>query len=160
MSAKPQVINQVLQWALQDYITSFTKFSCINVEHLKHHLRLLHTEGLISDLSVYKWAVQVAEERVSQVTFDPVSSRKKPLFSKDVLYHASLCSLAVNSENMFEENTWIRGHNFKAVSISQSSKERYLVATQDESIYYFAFQGNSDISSWLKEYESFSEGLS
>ena len=91
------------------------------------------------------------------------------LFSKDTVYHAGICSLAVNDvkecdpgnyQKFFQKNPLIPGHDFQEVSISKSKKDRYLIARQGESTVYIAFQSEPCIQQWPKLFRSFSEGRS
>ena len=87
--------------------------------------------------------------------------RAEPLFSKPVVYHVSVCCLAVNKCTYSDCSAFFKdkidGHSFKEVSISQSEEGRYLIAVQD-STNYIAFQGEPNIAQWAKNYQSFSEG--
>ena len=52
----------------------------------------------------------------------------------------------------------MRGHSFNEVSLSVGDAERFLIAKQEESTYYIAFQGRTDIHEWPDLYASFKEG--
>jgi hypothetical protein len=88
----------------------------------------------------------------------------EPLFCKDTVYHASLCSQAVSSytagdyQKFFKNKELVPGHAFKAVSFSRSRNESFLIAQKDESLFYFAFKGRLSLSDWGKDYKSFNEG--
>ena len=97
----------------------------------------------------------------------PIASREEgsePLFSKDTVYHAGVCSLAVNTcdagnyQSFFKKKEMVPGHSFQAVSISRSKQDRYLIARQGDSTLYFAFQSEPKLLNW-KQYKSFSEGM-
>lgn len=152
------MINQVSQYALKDYISNCIEKDCASLSHINNHLLLLHKERVISDKFMYKWAVQLADEKLASVTSGH-KEKKLSLFCENIVYHACLCSLAVNESStaIFKDSS-IRGHSLKEVSISCHSKE-YLIATQTNSIYYFAFQGIKDVMEWSENYKSFNEGL-
>ena len=89
----------------------------------------------------------------------------EPLFCKDTVYHAVICSHAVNTctagdyQKFFKNKELVPGHAFKAVSFSRSrSEESFLIAQKDESMFYFAFKGRLSLSDWAKDYRSFNEG--
>ena len=91
----------------------------------------------------------------------PTPEKANSLFSKPVVYHASVCCLSVNKSAHNACSNFIKhdiGHCFKEVSISRSQVGRYLIAIQD-STYFIAFQGEPDFAQWPKKYKSFSEGI-
>ncbi len=97
----------------------------------------------------------------SPIKVAPVT--KLCLFSKPVVYHASICSLAVNKtdageyQKFFKDKRFVPGHSFKEMStcISRSKQDRYLIATQDDSTYYIAFQSEPNVTEWPKRFASF-----
>ena len=155
-------VNTVSQGALLDYIDNYTKVCSPDFNHLKSHLESLQLQERL-DSCVLELALKHVDEKKDE------KNGKEPLFCKDVLYHASLCCLAVNtcdsmsSLQMFlSDKKRVSGHCFQEVSLSHSKQEhskqeRYLIARQGESTYYIALQGISDIREWLK-YRSFKEG--
>ena len=89
----------------------------------------------------------------------------EPLFCKDTVYHAIICSQAVSTctagdyQKFFKNKELVPGHAFKAVSFSRSrNEENFLIAQKDESMFYFAFKGRLSLSDWAKDYKSFNEG--
>lgn len=88
----------------------------------------------------------------------------EPLFCKDTIYHASICSQVVSTCNagdyqkFFKNKELVPGHGFKAVSFSRSKNENFLIAQKGESVFYFAFKGRLSLSDWAKDYKSFNEG--
>ena len=89
----------------------------------------------------------------------------EPLFCKDTVYHASICSQAISTctagdyQKFFKNKELVPGHAFKAVSFSRSrNEESFLIAQKDESMFYFAFKGRLSLSDWAKDYKSFNEG--
>ncbi len=159
------------QKGLNEYVTRFIQAGCSSTDHLDEHLLALHEKDiLITDVSVYHWAKQLAAEKFTEIVAVPTSPikvvpvPKSHLFSKPVVYHASICSLAVNKtdageyQKFFKNKRFVPGHSFKEVSISRSKQERYLIATQDDSTYYIAFQSEPNITEWPKRFKSFEHG--
>ncbi len=159
------------QHALSKYVTCFIQAGCSSTDHLDEHLLALHEkDNLITDVSVYHWAKQLATEKFTEIVAIPTSPikvapvPKSPLFSKPVVYHASICSLAVNKtdageyQKFFKDRRFVPGHSFKEVSISRSKQDRYLIATQDDSTYYIAFLSEPNITEWPKKFKSFENG--
>ena len=166
--------------AIEDFITKSHQ-SGNTQEHVEQSLHQLHTQMFfIRDPAIHQWAQDLAAETYSQSlpTFDdlmdsaqaqPSGSKEEthPLFSKETVYHAGICSLAVNDvkecdpgnyQKFFQKNPLIRGHDFQEVSISRSKNDRYLIARQGESTVYIAFQSEPCIQQWPKLFRSFSEG--
>ena len=149
--------------------------SGVALEEVQERLQMMHSEASLISGSVYKWAQQFANEIHSNRELEapningadnvqPRSKCKKPLFCKDSVYHASICSLAVNVctageyQQFFKKSPLVPGHTFQAVSISRSKQDRYLIAKQGDSTYYFAFQSEPKFDRWPKQFTSFSEG--
>ena len=63
-----------------------------------------------------------------------------PLFSKDTVYHASLCALFVSQSQL---DLSMYGHSFDQISLSVSDQNKILIATQ-ENIVYTSFQCDFD----------------
>ena len=63
-----------------------------------------------------------------------------PLFSKDTVYHASLCALFVSQSQL---DLSMYGHSFDQISLSVSDQNKLLVANQGN-IVYTSFHCNSD----------------
>ena len=152
----------------------------VSQEEIKLMLHnLWQVKYLISE-SVYHWALQQLLE-VSQEEKDLASDSNthdilspiescEPLFSKDTIYHASICCHALTRCNagdyqkFFKDKETVPGHSFQAVSISRptpdsNQHERYLIARQGESKYYIAFESQPHLSQWREKYQSFVEGL-
>ncbi len=157
--------------ALSEYVTRFIQAGCSSTDHLDKHLLGLHEkDNLITDVSLYHWAKQLASEKFTEIVAIPTSQikmapvTKSHLFSKPLVYHASICSLAVNKtdageyQKFFKDRRFIPGHSFKEVSISRSKQDRYLIETQDDSTYYIAFQSEPNITEWPKKFASFEHG--
>ncbi len=109
-------------------------------------------------------AEEEPDEPVPKDEQSAVPNRTEPLFCKDTVYHAGICSLAVSTSDagnllgFFKDKEKVPGHSFKEVSISRSKQDRYLVARQGESTFYFAFQSEPKLSEWAKQFKSFYEG--
>ncbi len=159
------------QKGLSEYVTCFIQAGCSSIDHLDEHLLALHEkDNLITDVSVYHWAKQLATEKFTEIMTVPTSPikvapvLKSLLFSKPVVYHASICSLAVYKtdageyQKFFKDKQFVPGHSLKEVSISRSKQDRYLIATQDDSTYYIAFQSEPNITEWPKRFKSFENG--
>ena len=157
--------------AVRDYLVK-SQQSQSSLSHVVEQLRELHErECLITEPAIYKWALQLASEIVVQLP-DPDSSTDQgqesseirgPLFCKDTVYHASICSLAVNTHDagnylkFFKNKEMVPGYSFEEFSISRSKQDRYLIARQGESTYYIAFQ-SEELSRWPKLFKSFKKG--
>ncbi len=164
--------KEQIQLAIAEYVTNFIKAGCSCTKHLLEHLvDLYDTEKLIIDSTVYHQAKQLAEETFAEHSLLPSPAESLPpsakpaLFSKSTLYHACICSRAVNETNageyqkFFKDEKLVPGHALKEISISRSKQERYLIARQEDSTYYIAFQGEPDITQWPKKYSSFEHGM-
>ena len=142
----------MVKLAVNEYLTK-SQDSQSTLQHVREVLQELHErECLIVEPAIYMWALQLASQVVVQppVMESPVSSSHDsngfgvPLFCKDTVYHASICSHAVNQSDAGDYLKFFKtkypGHSFQAVSISRSKQDRYLIARQGDSTYYFAFQ--------------------
>ena len=93
----------------------------------------------------------------------PMKYQKPLLFSKDTLYHASLCCEAISGPLQPEPLSFFRNkkphHGLTQVSFSQSRDEitPYLIARQNN-VVYAAFKSDMQISEWLGGASSFTEG--
>ena len=173
---------KMVKAAIREFITKSYQ-SGNTQEHVEQSMQDLHKMFFIHDPAIHQWAQERAAETYSQslpMSHSPmgageaqaqpsVSDETHPLFSKDTVYHASICSLAVNDvkecdpgnyQKFFQKNPMIRGHDFQEVSISRSKKDRYLIARQGESTIYIAFQSEPSIQQWPNLFRSFSEGRS
>ncbi len=166
-----------IQSDITEYVTNFIRAGCSSTEHLQEHLVALYEkEKLITNSTVCHWAKQLAKKKFAEISSslqsppETVSLTPKPaLFSKSTLYHACICSRAINETNVgeyqkfFKNKQSVPGHALKEISISRSKQERYLIARQEEgqsdSIYYIAFQSEPDVTEWPKKYSSFKNGM-
>ena len=86
------------------------------------------------------------------------------LFSKDTLYHASLCCEAINFSHPGNPLSFFQDkkpqHNLTGVSFSQTRDgiTPYLIAKQQD-IIYVAFRSISSVSEWTQNAQSFNEGF-
>ena len=148
-------------------------------EDVKEKLCELRQKKYLITESVYQWCLKkimktfTPDEGLSlnsaQLSPPADSQSTEPLFSKDTIYHASICCQALTCctagdyQKFFKDAQRVPGHSFQAVSISRPTPdgkqhERYLIAKQGESKYYIAFEGQPVLSQWPKKYHSFIEG--
>ena len=160
----------MIKAVVREYITD-SQQSGSTKEHTEGHLQELHRRDFLLSEPMYEWASQLlaevfAEAAVDKSGYEPLSpsETKEPLFCKDTVYHASICSHAINEYSAGDYLKFFKlkekgpGHSFQEVSISRSKQDRYLIARQGESTFYFAFQSEPDLSKWPKLFKSFSEG--
>ena len=163
--------------AVRTYITQSLQ-SGVALEDIQERLQQLHMEDSLIPGPICKWAQHLANEMHTELNVqsdepgigEPThaqprsKSQEESLFCKDSVYHASVCSLAVNVctageyQKFFKKSPLVPGHTFQAVSISRSKQDRYLIAKQGDSTYYFAFQSEPKFNQWPKQFTSFSEG--
>ena len=156
----------MIKVAVREYVTEFQQ-SGSTKEHVEGHLQR-RSDFLLSE-PIYKWSLQLVAETFEKTAVDKLSSEplspsepSEPLFCKDTVYHASICSRTINDSDAGDYLKFLKaefpGHSFQAVSISRTKQDRYLIARQGESTYYFAFQSEPDLSKWPQLFKSFSEG--
>lgn len=167
-------VGEIAGEAFKEFTTASLTSGLSKVQVLAQ-LDKLHKDELILSADLYKHAQEVAARTYAETAEDDSDevtpkakqppSRAEPLFCKDTVYHAGICSLAVstcdagNLQGLFKHRDKVPGHSFKEISISRSKQDRYLVARQGESTFYFAFQSEPRLSEWPKHYKSFSEGM-
>ena len=148
-------------------------------EDVKEKLCELCLKKYLITESVYQWSLKKIEEIFIQkddllldsTDMSPSAGSQctEPLFSKDTIYHASICCQALTCctagdyQKFFKDTQRVPGHSFQAVSISRPTPdgkqhERYLIAKQGESKYYIAFESQPVLSQWPKKCNSFVEG--
>ena len=162
---------KVVQGVVDKFITDSLQ-SGQSLESVQEQLQILHKEELLITKDVYEKAEELAIETHTQLSSGdssapvipgPTVKTNEPLFSKDTIYHAGICSLAVttcdagNYQSFFKKEDLVPGHSFQAVSISRSKQDRYLVAKQNDSTYYFAFQSQPKLLEW-QQFMSFNGG--
>ena len=158
----------MIKAVVREYVTE-SQQSGSTKEHVEGHLQR-RSDFLLSE-PICKWALQLVAETFEKTAVDELSCEPRspsepsePLFCKDTVYHASICSRAVNECDAGDYlkffKTKVPGHSFQAISVSRSKQDcyLYLIARQGESTYYFAFQSEPDLSKWSKLFKSFSEG--
>ena len=149
-------------------------------EDVKKKLCELCQKKYLITEAVYQWSLKKVKEIFTQeedllLNSAELTSPADPqhtefLFSKDTIYHASICCQALNCctagdyQKFFKDKQRVPGHSFQAVSISRPTPdgkqhERYLIAKQGESKYYIAFEGQPVLSQWPKKCNSFIQGL-
>lgn len=163
--------SKVVQGVVDKFITTSLQ-SGQSLESVREQLQILHKDDFLITEDTYKKGEEVAiethmqlssEESTAAVVSGPTAKASEPLFSKDTVYHAGICSLVVttcdagNYQSFFKKKDLVPGHSFQAVSISRSKQDRYLVARQGDSTYYFAFQSQPILLDW-QPFISFNEG--
>ena len=146
------------------------------METIKEQLQALYSKDFQISKEMYLKVQQLASEEYAKTkltlkatSMNTSASGKtavavEPLFCKDTIYHASICSQAISTctagdyQKFFKNKELVPGHAFKAVSFSRSRNESFLIAQKDESMFYFAFKGRLSLSDWAKDYKSFNEG--
>ena len=160
----------MIKAVVREYITESQQLGSTK-EHIEGLLQELHRKEFLLSEPLYEWALQLLAElfekaAVDKSGYEPISpsETKEPLFCKDTVYHASICSRAINECDagnylkFFKTKEKVPGHSLEEISISRSKQDRYLIARQSESTFYFAFQSESDLSKWPKLFKCFSEG--
>ena len=166
--------ESIVKEAMLEFISSSFKEGQ-TLEEVTSQVQKFHKEELqLISKDMFKLAQQMIQEEhtkhlsshVAKTHDQPtMSSVAKLLYSKDTLYHAMICSHAVcdrnagNYQQFFKNREFVKGHNFKAISISRPKQDCFLIAQTDESTYYFAFKGQPLLSEWAKECNSFNEGM-
>ena len=167
-SAQIEVTQKILNKFVTDSVNSD-----VQLEATKSHLQKLYTDfGASISEEVYKRSQELAMKlhaeslEVKRLHCPGQLVAKAPLFCKDTVYHAGLCSRLVsdpafdtgNYLKFFKDREVVPGHSFKAVSISRSKSDRYVIARKDESTFYFAFQSELQLSEWGKNFNCFYDG--
>ncbi|XP_064385834.1 uncharacterized protein LOC135334540 isoform X2 [Halichondria panicea] len=157
--------------ALSDFVKDTTR-SKISSESIRKVLAGLYSSDLLVDNSVYEWASKEIDS-MEEVSVKPLEEQEPPtkeeippLFSKDIVYHACLCSLATSTctvagyKDFF--NKKFPEHSLEEASLSRSQDredvDRYLIARQGK-VFYVAFQSEPLLSDWMKKFISFEEGV-
>ena len=148
-------------------------------EDVKEKLCELRQKKYFIAESVYQWSLKKVKEvfmkdedlslHSAELTSPADPQHTEPLFTKDTIYHASICCQALTCctagdyQKFFKDTQKVPGHSFQAVSISRPTPdgkqhERYLIAKQGESKYYIAFESQPVLSQWPKKCHSFIQG--
>lgn len=160
-----KVIQDSIQYAIET-----AALKSVDVKSLREQMSNLCHKSFDVPTVLTDWAEQQVEKVCSKSVHKcedpkpchPLSSNEKPLFTKDTLYHASLCCQAVSTCTVavFKKFFNGKGHNLKEVSMSISQNrenvDRYIIAKQGN-IVYIAFQSEPSLSEW-KGHKSFTEG--
>jgi len=164
--------TKVVQTVIDKLVTTSLQ-SGQSLESVQMQLQKLHKEEFLitedtfkkaQELAIETHAQQLPAESCAAEVLMPVSKASQPLFNKDTVYHAGICSFAVstydagNYQSFFKKKDLVPGHSFHAVSISRSKQDRYLIARQGDSTYYFAFQSEPHLLEWSNKFTSFNEG--
>ena len=163
----------IIKKAMLEFISSSFKEGQ-TLEEVTSQLENFYKEELLISKDMLISAQQLMKEEYSKHLSTPavkapaqstMSSVAEPLYSKDTLYHAMICSHAVcdrnagNYQQFFKDKTFVQGHNFRAISMSRSKQDCFLIAQTDESTYYFAFKGQPLLSEWARESKCFNKGM-
>ena len=170
---------EVVQKMIVSECLTQSQHSGATPEEVKEKLHELWRKKYLITESVHQWAMKrvmevfAQEETLSCDSTDmrpPADSQcTEPLFSKDTIYHASICCQALTCytagdyQKFFKDTQKVPGHSFQAVSISRPTPdskqhERYLISKQGRSKYYIAFESQPVLSQWPKKCNSFIEG--
>ena len=161
-----KVIQDTIQKAIENALTS------TNVQFLREQMYYLCHISFTVPTPLHEWAKQQVEDIYKSFrSFDetkpylPSAQEDKPILTKDNLYHASLCCVAVSNCNANNYKNFFNNykHNLKQVSMSRSKDrenvDRYIIAMQD-GVVYMAFQSEPTVSRWIdSSYCSFSDGM-
>ena len=165
--------ESIVKEAMLEFISSSFKEGQ-TLEEVTSQIEKMYKEELLISKDMFKVAQQMIKKEhtkhlsshVTKTADQPMmSSVAEPLYSKDTLYHAMMCSHAVynsnagNYQQFFKDREFVKGHSFKAISMSRSKQDCFLIAQTDESTYYFAFNGQPLLSEWAKECNNFNEGV-
>ena len=159
------------QHLIQRYIENGLR-SGIEASKIKSDMEKLSSLYLVLARSSLGWAMLEVDKaskklkREVQRVAMPLAEKKHqepPLFSKDTLYHASICCEAINDVMPSNPLSFFRNkkpqHSLTEVSFSQckDGTTPYLIAKQND-VVYVAFQGVPEVSQWMKSASSFNEG--
>ena len=171
-----ELYHQCTKCAIQQAIENAIK---VNPERGKESIRnqlwiLCHKDFSVTS-ELREWAIQEVEEIFKRMSVDaaqppiaPVPESDEnvepPFFSKDTLYHASLCCQAVSTctaagfETFFNSKSHLLQEASMSLSQDKKNVDRYIIAKRDDTI-YIAFQSEPTLSSWMESsYASFSDG--
>ena len=176
----PELFYQCVQNAIQQAIEKALKVG--NEEKMiKNQLWILCHKDFDVPSNLRDWAMQEVEDICKRtvasmnlnptlITQCPASLPKKeedpPLFSKDTLYHASLCCHAVSACTAVNYEIFLNSKSHRleeaSMSISQYKEsenvDRYIIAKCGNTI-YVAFQSESTLTDWMNSsYSSFTDG--
>ena len=159
----------VIQEAIHKYASTCLSLGA-SIDHVTDQLQRLCRDELHISEGLYRQALQDAIDlhpalTEAAVASKPIISEHQPLFNKDTVYHAGICSLAVctrdagNYQQFFKDKELVRGHSLTGVSLSRSKQDRYLIARQGDSTVYLGFQSEPLLLEWSKQFKSFGKGV-
>ena len=171
----PESFYQCVQYGIQQAIEKALKAGN-EEEAIRNQLWSLCHKDFDVPTNLRDWAMQEVEEickrttaSMNQTLITPASilpdeKVEPPLFSKDTLYHASLCCHAVSvcTAGNYEVFLNSKSHLLKeaSMSISQCKEnvDRYIIAKCGNTI-FVAFQSEPTLSNWMDSpYTSFIDG--
>lgn len=156
---------------IKDYISNCLDEG-MEATSIKKQLNELSCDALIPQ-DVSDWCYDKLDELSDQMKVtkaSPPAVKKErddvneapPLYSKESVYHASLCAYVVSSTQRSSKLSDLipsEGHTFKEMSLSKhSDRQRMFIAMKDDGVVYIAFEGETKIEEWLR-YSSIQEGL-
>ena len=175
-SASDQTVEMASVKCIKDKIRQYIEKSLkssSDTSQIEADMESLRTQLVIPTM-LWQWTSEELAEAKERLTKDMSTAVSLPaapvkpatpetsLFSKDTLYHASLCCGAVNLPNLVNIHTYFENknphHSFSEVSISQNRDTitPYLIAKQED-VLYVAFQSTPLLSEWM-DATSFDEG--
>ena len=146
---------RVIKVIISDFVVTSIP-SGMSQGQVQAQLQRLHKQELLITEDVLKEAEkQVVEECAKRTPATVVATHSAdstalctPLFCKDTIYHASICSHVVSTcdagdyQRFFKNKDVVPGHSFRAVSLSRTKKNTFLIAQTGESTYYFVLRGS------------------
>ena len=172
--ADEDALHVCIKTAIESHIET-ELIAGMSTDTLKEQMRSLCHKDFVVPSAIQDWALQ--EVDIINMKLAPVPGHSlvqtpqpeeptQPLFSKDTLYHASLCCEAVSMHNAANFKMFFQrsAHHLDEVSMSISegreSVDQYLIASfQKTKTLYVAFQSQGTLSRWKSTYNSFEEGL-
>ena len=169
----PAKTAPVIQEAIRKHASTCLSLGA-SIDHVKDQLQRLCRNELHISEGLYRQALQDAIDLHAElhpaltetaVPSKPTTSEPQPLFNKDTVYHAGICSLAVctrgagNYQQFFKDEELVPGHSLTGVSLSRSKQDRYLIARQGDSTVYLGFQSEPLLLEWSKQFKSFGKGV-
>ena len=167
------VTEPVMQKVIRKHASTCLSLGA-SIDHVTDQLQRLCRDELHISEGLYRQALQDAIDlhaelhpalTESAIPSKPSTSEPQPLFNKDTVYHAGICSLAVctrdagNYQQFFKDKELVPGHSLKGVSLSRSQQDRYLIARQGDSTVYLGFQSEPLLLEWSKQFKSFGKGV-
>ena len=160
--------DAVIKTAISEAIAKELKSLPANIEHIKDELSRMHQDELFSS-GLFEWAITETKKEhenmlattSSNVDYDTLLMQCTPVeLGNDDLYHASLCSVVVNTSNDTEQCKKLLQslsyRSLKQLSISQSEDRaafsRCMIAVSSDgsegTMCYVAFENMLDFKLW------------